>query len=89
MSRLNILLRTILDAPTIAEGLSSDEAIVAIRAIDLMIREFAGAMFVDWDSDLGEESLDRFDTCLEYWTCLAPKAAEMFMEGIGHTSLSG
>src|SRR5271154_2128044 len=45
--------------------------------------------YVDWESDLGEESLNRFDTCLEYWTFLVPKAAKMFMEGIGRTSLSG
>lgn len=82
-SHLNVLLRTILDAPTIADGLSSSKAILEIYSVSFLLERFGGAMFIKFINRVAVESgVAGFDDVLEYWNYLAPRAGRMFYESI-------
>ena len=86
ISHLNNLLRYLLEAPSILEGLLSPKASLEMSAITVLIAEIGGVVF------LGHEEFSEggdVDCCLEFWNYLVPKAGQMFLECMYPNSLAG
>jgi len=82
-ARFNSLFRAILGAPTIAEGLSSDETIREVPVIIKILSDFGGVALLEPSWTLGEGSMAPLDDILYYWNCLGSAATEMFWQGTG------
>jgi len=78
--QMNRLLRELLRAPSIVEGLTSPEGIEAGLCIATHIRTVGGTMFLNGTSCEVDEESDEIGVCLQFWKYLVPKANKKFLD---------
>lgn len=76
----NRLLRTLLEAPSIVEGLISSDGIDAGRCIASHICTLGGTMFLNGRSCQVVYASDEIGVCLQFWKYLVPKANMKFLD---------
>lgn len=78
--QLNRLLRELLRAPSVVEGLISPEGIEAGLCIATHARTMGGTVFLNGTSCEVDEESDEIGVCLQFWKHLVPKANKKFFD---------
>jgi hypothetical protein len=86
--RYNRVLRILLQAPTVLEGLTSQEGIDACLRFASTLRDIGGAIFLvdeSWNEEIGELSGSEW---LQFWKHLVPRANKKFLDSTRHLAVT-
>lgn len=80
----NRMFRILLRAPSVLQGLTSEEGIDAGLKFASTLRAIGGTSFlvnISWDTDTGELTIDEWS---EFWKHLVPRAGKKFLDSSHH-----